>query len=169
MNYEAWANDPLGWSHFVLALVALISGGAIFLMKKGNRRHRVAGYIYVLSMGTTNMSALLIYDLTKSFNLFHFFALFSLAVLAAAWWGVWKYTKTRQKKHIAMHANMMAWSWFALIMAAIAETVTRLFDDLLLGPDGWTPFLIFLGITMAIGSYITNRLAKKLIPKYADH
>ena len=166
MNYEAWANDPLGWGHFVLALLALASGGLIFLATKGTRFHRIAGYTYVLSMGLTNVSALLIYDLTKSFNLFHAFALYSLLLLAGAFWGVWRFVRTLEPRHIAMHANMMAWSWFGLVMAAIAETVTRLFDDLLLGPGGWTPFLVFLAVSMGIGSYVTYRLIKRFVPNY---
>jgi uncharacterized membrane protein len=168
MDYNAWANDPLGWMHFLLALTGLISGGLIFLWHKGTRRHRIAGYLYVFSMGTTNVSALLIYDLTKSFNLFHFFAVFSLAVLIAAFWSIRKFVGTRENKHIARHGHFMAWSWLGLVMAAVAETVTRLFDDLLLGPEGWWPFLVFLGLSMTAAIYITGKLTRRFIPQYAS-
>ena len=168
VTYEAWANDPLGWSHFLLALIGLASGPLIFLWRKGDSRHKIAGYVYVLSMGTTNVSALLIYDLTKSFNLFHFFAVFSLVVLAFAFVAIRKFIVSGSAKYLHMHAHTMVWSWFGLVMAAIAEVVTRLFDGLLLGGSGWWPFLVFLALTMAGGSWLIKNLTHRFVPEYAD-
>jgi uncharacterized membrane protein len=169
ITYEAWANDLLGWSHFLLALLGLVSGPLIFLWRKGNTRHRIAGSVYVISMATTNISALLIYDLTKSFNLFHFFAVFSLVVLAFAFVAIRKFITSGHVKYLHMHAHTMVWSWFGLVMAAIAEVVTRLFDGLLLGDNGWWPFLVFLGLTMAAGSWVIKKLTHKFVPAYAGN
>jgi uncharacterized membrane protein len=169
ITYEAWANDLLGWSHFLLALIGLASGPLIFFWRKGDTRHRIAGYIYVISMGATNVSALLIYDLTKSFNLFHFFAIFSLVVLAFAYMAIRKFIDSGSVKYLHIHAHTMVWSWFGLVMAAIAEVVTRLFDGMLLGENGWWPFLVFLALVMSAGSWVINKLTRRLIPIYAGN
>lgn len=73
--------SQLGWVHMVFGLLSLMTGTIVILSRKGNRRHRSWGYAYLFSMVATNITALLIYDLTGTFNFFHASAFLSLATL----------------------------------------------------------------------------------------
>ncbi len=163
--FTSWTDELLGGIHFGFALMTLVLGPFIFLRRKGNPAHRLAGHFYVLSMLSLNISALLIYDLTGRPNIFHLFAVLSLATLVPAFIAVRQAIATKEEKYYYRHAYFMVWSYFGVVMAAVAEIVTRAFDGLLLGKAGWTPFMIFLVITMAASAVLTSRLANATIPK----
>ncbi len=65
-----------GLIHTLAAVLALFSG-FIFFRPKGGRFHRTLGYVYVGSMATTVVTSLLIFRLTRSFNILHFAAFVS--------------------------------------------------------------------------------------------
>src|SRR6476661_2846417 len=71
----------LGWTHTFAAITALVSGAGVLLTRKGTRRHRQLGWIYVVSMLLLNATALMIYRLFGRFGPFHVGAVFSLVTV----------------------------------------------------------------------------------------
>jgi uncharacterized membrane protein len=79
MNYGF---DAVIVTHAVAALLALAAGGALFLMRKGNRLHRYAGRAWVALMLVTAISSFWIQ--TKGhFSPIHLLSVGTLAALAA--------------------------------------------------------------------------------------
>ncbi|NKB32794.1 MAG: DUF2306 domain-containing protein [Pseudomonadales bacterium] len=167
---SSWADDPLGMLHFLLALLALIVGPAIFLTRKGTQIHRFSGYIYTSSMVLLNVSALFMYQLTGGFNLFHFFAIMSLATIVPAFWSIRKGIVTGEKKYYYRHAHFMAWSYYGLMMAGISETITRQFPQILPAAGDWSAFLLFLAVLLPVSAYFTFSLVNSTVPRvYGEH
>lgn len=71
--------------HTVCGAACLVLGAYIIFNVKGTRLHRIAGTAYVLAMIALNLTALCIYRLTGRFNLFHVFAILSLAMVLIGW------------------------------------------------------------------------------------
>jgi uncharacterized membrane protein len=73
--------SALGWFHTATALVALASGAAVLLRRKGTLWHRRIGWTYVVSMILLNVTALMIYRLFGHFGPSHIAALVSLVTV----------------------------------------------------------------------------------------
>lgn len=115
------ARDFTGYLHLSAAVVALLAGATIFFRRKGTVIHRGLGYVYSAAMVTVLVTALLIYRLTHSFNILHFFAVvatpplvigLTVAILRRPGWLEW-------------HYRWMSWSYVGLFAAFLAETATR--------------------------------------------
>ena len=115
------ARDFTGYLHLSAAVVALLAGATIIFRRKGTKIHRGLGYVYVVAMVTVIVTAMLIYRLTHSFNILHFFAVVStpplvigltVAILRRPGWLDW-------------HYRWMSWSYVGLFAAFAAETATR--------------------------------------------
>lgn len=151
--------DILGTFHLFTAGLALGSGASVAIARKGTKRHRWTGRIYVAAMLGLNLSALAIYDLTGRFNLFHVFALVGLATLAAGWIPAYRQRGTWKP----LHARFMMWSYAGLLMAAVSEMATRL-------PivRSWTAFGIAVGLgtgaVMLVSIVVIERAARPLDP-----
>ena len=113
--------DFTGLVHLTAAMAALLAGAFIFFRRKGTRLHRFVGYVYAAAMITVVVTALLIYRLTQSFNILHFFAVVAspplLLGLAAA--------LRRKPGWLESHYRWMSWSYVGLFAAFAAETATR--------------------------------------------
>lgn len=161
LSFWQWGNSGLGKFHLWAALAALAIGPLVFVRRKGDIAHRLFGFLYIIAMATTNLSALSIYEFTGGVNYFHFFALFSLLTISAGVVGVVLYATRKSPAALDFHLQMMSWSYFGLVLAAIAEAGTRglprLFDN---ADSFWTPFFIFLAITGAIGGVLTGMLIR---------
>ncbi|WP_158666626.1 hypothetical protein [Salinibacter altiplanensis] len=59
-------------------MAALLSGGTVVGMRKGTRRHRYVGWIYVATMIFLCVTSFFIYELFGGFGPFHVAALISL-------------------------------------------------------------------------------------------
>jgi len=153
--------SEIGLVHFVFSLVAIVSGGAVSLMRKGTRWHRTVGHIYVTSMLGLIVTAFSIFGLLGHFGPFHVAAIVSTvtiglgmaAVLLRKPKGAWK----------EQHAYWMAWSYIGLMAAAVAETSTRFILPALaprLEGGGWTIFWSLVGgstfLVVGIGVWITK-------------
>jgi uncharacterized membrane protein len=112
----------LGWFHIVCALVAMASGAAVLLRRKGTRSHRRLGWVYVGSMLALNGTALMIYRLFGGFGPFHVAAVFSLATVLG---GIVPAYRRRPANWLERHYAWMAWSYVGLCAAAVAEVGTR--------------------------------------------
>lgn len=163
--FSSWSTNPLGRSHVLTAILALIAGPVLFLSLKGTIKHKWLGYFYVVSMLLVNGTALSHYTLTGTFNLFHFFAIFSAATIIPATWLILLAKKTGLKSYYMGHSILMSWSYFGLFAALISETATRQFPYLFSGDSLWSRFIVFLFMFLAIGGWWTRKMINKNIPR----
>lgn len=163
---SSWTSGLIGNGHLLTAIIALASGAAVLTMRKGTRTHRWLGYSYVIAMLSVNGTALVKYDLTGGFNLFHGAAIASLVTLILAYGCIWLFKQRRDRKYIAMHGSFMIWSYFGLVMALIAEVVTRKFPYMLHGDGGWTRFTVALAALMIVSGYGTHLYANWSVRRY---
>lgn len=161
--FTSWTNGFIGQSHLFTALLALVSGAWALWANKGTKGHRAVGYVYLASMLFVNGTALVKYDLSGSFNLFHAAAIVSLATIVGAFATVIIYRKTRDRRAIAAHGTFMIWSYFGLFAALVAEVFTRALPFMLHGEGGWTRFSIALAAFMLLTGYLTQLYAKREI------
>jgi len=156
-----WTDHPVGQLHLFAAYLALATGPVVFFRRKGTLSHRILGYVFIISMLTLNVSALTRYTLTGSFNFFHFAALFSLATLIPGLVYAWRARMHKSPRAWMTHGILMSWAYFGLVMAFIAETVTRRFPFLLNGETAWFKFFAFLIPVMALTAWWTNRQVRR--------
>lgn len=166
-SWSYWIHSVPGGAHFVLALVALVLGPVIFLRKKGTRFHRLAGYVFVLSMLAVNISALTMYDFTGYPNLFHVFALISLSALLPGFYFLQRAVRTGEQKHLELHARLMMWAYYGLAAAGIAQVLTRILPPLL-GDVGRSFTYMGIGLALAGGvcAVVFRYAAKALSRRY---
>lgn len=124
----------IGWIHLSASIVALISGTAVLVSRKGTRRHRLIGYIYVISMVLLLLTAFALYRLFGGFGVFHVAAVISSITIIG---GVWPAVRRRSPKWILHHFAWMYWSVLGLYAAFASELLTRL-------PE--TPFFGMVGL-----------------------
>jgi uncharacterized membrane protein len=144
--------SPLGWFHTATALMALGSGAAVLMRRKGTRSHRRMGWMYAVSMVLLNVTALLIYRLFGYFGPFHVAAVVSLVTVVA---GV--VTAVRRRPHdkwIEAHYYWMTFSYVGLVAATFAEIATRL-----PGAPFWWAVMIATFVIFWIGARWINRRA----------
>lgn len=118
-------SSTLGLIHLVFALLALVFGTSVLLMKKGTRRHKLIGYFYLFSMLIMNATAFGIYRLFGGFGVFHFAALISLFSLLG---GMYPALRRREGWYL-QHLEVMLWSVVGLYAAFAAEISTRFFHE----------------------------------------
>src|SRR3982750_2213322 len=103
---------PLGLLHLSASIVALLSGAVVLLRRKGNAAHRRIGWVYVVSMVVLNVTALMIYRLTRSFGPFHVAAVVSLASLIAGIIPAWR--RLPKNGWLDRHYSRMSYSYLGL-------------------------------------------------------
>ena len=156
-----WPHSPLGSFHLYAAVVALVAGPVVFLRKKGDIAHRLTGFIYLIAMFTTNLSALVLYDFTGTVNFFHIAAVFSLLTITGGLVAIVIYGHNRSKVALDTHLQFMSWSYFGLILAAIAESGVRAVPKLITNmSDFWMVFTVLMIFSSLIGSFLTIRWLK---------
>ena len=125
--------SDIGFIHLMAAFVATITGTMVLFMKKGTKRHKQVGYVYVFSMLLLNATAFMTYRLFGGFGIFHYGAIGSaLTVLG----GIIPAIK-KSKGWVNRHLAFMYWSVVGLYAAFASETFTRV-------PE--TPFFGMVGI-----------------------
>jgi uncharacterized membrane protein len=160
-----WSDHPVGQLHLGTAYLAIILGPIVFLNRKGTTFHRIVGYLFVASMLTLNIAALTRYTLTGGFNFFHFAALASLATLIPGLYFGWQAHRRKSRGAYVTHGILMSWAYFGMMMAFIAESVTRQLPFLLHGENGWVRFFGFMIPVMALTAWWTNRqIRRHVIP-----
>lgn len=149
-------HSTVGLIHTIFAVLAMIFGGIVLLKIKGDKTHKVLGYIYVVSMLGLNGTAFAIYNF-GGFSLFHGFALVSLAALMGGMIPILKKSKGWYKAHFFS----MNWSVVGLYCAFWAETGTRLLQ----GQHFWWVVALASFGTAMVGMVLINRKAKVLFSK----
>lgn len=127
---------PVGTIHLFTAILALIFGTMILLMKKGTRRHKITGYGYVISMTLMLITSFMIYRLFNGFGIFHIFSVLATLTIAG---GMVPAILRKPADWFSLHFNFMYWSVIGLYAAFVSEVMTRV-------PE--TPFFGMMGIAM---------------------
>lgn len=157
--FATWTDGFIGQAHLAFAMIALAAGTAVVLLRKGTLRHRYLGYTYLIAMLILNGTALLKYDLTGAPNMFHFFAVGSLLTIAAAYISI-LISGSKRAAAARAHGELMIWSYFGLVMALIAEVVTRGYPFMLHGNGGWFRFTSALLVFALIAAFFTHRFIR---------
>lgn len=153
-------NSIIGLLHTVSALLAMVFGAVVVFGKKGTRKHKLNGYIYVANMLFVNFSAFAIYNF-GGFSMFHFFALVSLVTIVFGMRPVLR----KNKGWLIRHFSLMSWSVVGLYCAFWAEIGTRFFEMKFF----WWVVVIATISTSVIGGRIINRQRKKLLSRKRDN
>lgn len=162
--FTDWAHTTTGQVHLIIAMLALTSGPILFISNKGTVLHKIVGYIFILALFATNITALFSYNLTGGFNFFHIAAFFSLGTLLPAIYFIQKAIRTKIEKYYIVHGILMSWAYFGLIAAFVAEVVTREIPTMLHGEGGWMRFLIALSIFMLITGWWVYKKSSTAVP-----
>lgn len=162
--FATWTSGFIGQAHLAFALIALLAGAWVILLRKGTRIHRFLGYTYLIAMLILNGTALLKYDLTGAPNMFHFFAIGSLLTIAAAYISI-RIKGSKRAAAARAHGGLMIWSYFGLVMALIAEVVTRAFPFMLHGNGGWFRFTSALLVFTLVAAFFTHRFVQLELSK----
>jgi uncharacterized membrane protein len=112
-----------GTLHSVLAMFCIAVGLLQLLRPKGGAGHRARGYAFVYAMLVADGAAMLIYRFTGQFNLFHAAAMVNFASIVLAI--VPLLQSPRPANWRFRHYYFIAWSYVALISAAVTELVIR--------------------------------------------
>ena len=141
---EYLVGDTNGLIHLIASIIALITGSLVLIMKKGTKRHKQIGYVYVVSMGILILTAFMIYRLFGGWGIFHYTTVVSLMTVGLGMIPIW--TKKPAKKWKYLHFSFMYWSVIGLYAAFAAEVLTRIPETPFFGMVG-----IATGIIMIIG------------------
>lgn len=131
--------SSIGLGHLICSLLSILFGTFIIILRKGTKTHKRVGYLYVIGMMLTNLTAFMIYRLYGSFGPFHIAAILSLFTTLAGMIPIWVRRPAIGWKFF--HFTFMYWSVVGLYMALFAELLTRI-------PS--TPFFTMVGIAMTI-------------------
>jgi len=151
---DNFIHSNIGLFHFIISVLALITGTVVLLNTKGTRLHKQIGYIYVSSMLLLNLSSFFIINF-GGFSIFHFFAIFSLLTI----FGGMIPTIKKKKNWFGYHFYFMSWSVVGLYAALWSEIGTRFTNSM---KDFWWVVALATFLTIAIGARIINKQAKKL-------
>ncbi|MEL7488277.1 MAG: DUF2306 domain-containing protein [Pseudomonadota bacterium] len=166
-DWNYWVSTINGGAHFALALAALALGPVLFFRGKGSRFHRLAGYAFVLSMLTVNITALTQYDFSGGPNIFHFFALMSLSALLPGFYVLQRAVRLKSEALLATHARLMMWAYFGLAAAGLSQIGTRVLPQIT-GDFGTTLSIIggSIGVASLLGFLTFGRASKALAKRY---
>lgn len=141
-----FVNTPLGWFHFLTALIAMLAGAYVLFKPKGTKRHKQVGYIYVSSLLLVCASAMGIYNLTGKFGIFHILAIIGFLTLVAGM--IPMFLKNIKNKHKVFHLWFMYYSVLGLYAAFASELSVRIPEK---------PFYAMVGIASG-GIFIIGSL-----------
>jgi len=149
---EHTLQHPIGLTHLVTALLAIVLGAAICLRRKGTPGHKWLGRAYVAMMVAVNATAFMIYELFGGFGLFHWMALFSLLTVIVG------YVPALMRKPgwRTQHAYFMSGSYVGIIAAFAAETLTRWIS---------LPFMAGVAVISITVIYAGVLLMRRFIPR----
>lgn len=130
-----FVKSSLGWFHLATALLAMVAGAFVLATRKGTKRHKQVGYLYVFSMLLVCGSAMGIYRLTGTFGIFHITAIVGFLTLSGGM--IPMLIKNIERKYKAVHIWFMYYSVLGLYAAFASELIVRIPDK---------PFYTMVGI-----------------------
>ena len=136
-------SSTIGLIHIIFSVLSLIFGTWIIFTNKGTGIHKKVGYVYTICMYLVCISALMLYRLTGTFGIFHFFALYGLITISIGI-GAAIFRKPA-KNWLFIHLYCMYWSVIGLYAAFAAAVSVRV-------PQ--TPFWWMVGVSSGAVSII---------------
>jgi hypothetical protein len=144
-----------GAIHVTLAMLCIGAGLIQFLRPKRGAGHRARGYFYVYAMLVADGTAMLVYQFTGRFNLFHVAAIANFVCIVLA--VVPLLRSPRPANWRRSHYYFIAWSYVSPISAAAIQIAVRLLPLTTRGQ---------INLAAAIVSIATMAIAYFLIGKY---
>ena len=133
--------------HIACATVALLLGPVILLGRKGDRRHRGLGLLFLGTMAGVDLSGFGIYEFTGGPSLFHALALLNAVTL-------WRGLLAARRRDIANHLTLMAYGYAALF-AALGSRLPELLP-------GW-PYELTLALGIGAPLALAGLLAQRAV------
>lgn len=148
-------HSAAGAVHAILAILCIGVGLIQFLRPKRGAGHRARGYLYVYAMLVADGTAMLVYQFSGSFNLFHVGAIVNFACIVSAIVPLLR--SPRPANWRLKHYYFISWSYVSLISAAATEIAVRVVSFTSRGQVGLTALAL---------SLLTMTIAYALIGKY---
>ncbi|MXO95228.1 hypothetical protein GRI34_02195 [Erythrobacter aquimaris] len=155
--------------HIGAALLAIVTGAIVFLLPKGDLRHRRWACAYVLAMLVTTSVVVFVPATVLEFGssgwgFFHLFIVVGGISSLIGIFALWKWNLTRDPAWLRNHQMRFAFSYAGLLMAGFSQLATnpRFGVVGVLSPAAfWTIFiatnLAILGIAMfLVGKYLAK-------------
>jgi uncharacterized membrane protein len=151
--------------HTACGFLALALGLVVLLNNKGTRFHRTVGRTYWLVMLVLNVTAFGIYRLNGHFNIFHIFAIVSLATISAGLIPV--LLRKQMRNWLTLHYEYMAWSYAGLLAATSNELFAHVpaFKALVRITGQWI-MLAALMLILGLSALLISRRRKLMLKKY---
>ena len=98
-GYGEWARVPaLIWAHLATIIVALALTPVILLRRRGDRRHRTLGTLWVAAMIATAAISLFVHESGPGrFSLIHLLSVFTLIQVPIIWWSARTHNVARHR------------------------------------------------------------------------
>jgi uncharacterized membrane protein len=151
--------SPVIQIHVAAAVLALVVGGLVLFRRKGDRRHRALGKLWVGLMALVAISSFFIWTI-RMFGLFSPIHLLSLLTLVALWQGV----GYARRHDIARHRLTMQLTYIGALVVTGLFTFApgRLMNRVVFGPSGADPlaspgFLVFAAAALAFAGLVLWR------------
>lgn len=145
---------PAGAIHTILAVSSIAVGMIQVLRRKGGPAHRARGYAYVYALLIADGAAMLVFQFTGKFNIFHVGAVANLACIVAAMVPLLRSPRPPNWKYL--HYYFMSWSYVGLLAAAATEIVVRA-SHLETRGQGWMVTMVMTAIVTVIGYILIER------------
>jgi uncharacterized membrane protein len=143
-----------GAIHSMLAASSIGIGLIQLLRRKGGPAHRARGHAYVYAMLIADGAAMLVFQFTGQFNIFHIGAIVNLVCIILGIMPMLR--KPRPSNWRYLHYYCMSWSYVGLLAAAATELVVRTSH---LGTRGqaWMVTTVITAIVTVIGYILIDR------------
>src|SRR5258708_8101737 len=132
-----------GAIHVALATLCIAAGLIQFFRPKRGAGHRARGYLYVYAMLVADGTAMLLYQFTGRFNLFHVAGIINFVCVVLALVPLLRSPPPANWR--LTHYNFIAWSYVSPVSAAATQVVVRLGPVLTRGQ---------IGVVASIGSLL---------------
>jgi len=122
--------------HATLALLAVPLGLYIFMTKKGTKKHRMLGRIWVTFLVVVSLTAIFIQAINPGqYSLIHLLIPFTLSSLIYSIWNIKKFKKTKIERYKFAHMYLMIGAYVGALLIAGAFTMMpgRFFHEILFG------------------------------------
>lgn len=150
-------SSDIGFIHTVCAVIAIVTGGVVVLLRKGTRLHRILGYSFFGAMILMNLTALFTSSI-YSFGPFHWMAIGSLVFVTG---GISAPIFFRNNRSwLRIHYDLMLWSYVGLIAAMFSEIAVRVPAVGVVIGGGllfWVLVIASSVLTFIVGGYMINR------------
>lgn len=139
------------WVHLIGAVVSLIAGLLIFRLRKGDRRHRVLGWIYVLGLGSSLVG--IVIRTAPHPRPFAAYAVFCLLLITAS------IAASRFRDRVdawrSWHASLMSLTYVGSAMAALSIAGGVLVGASS-GPAFYRMFNVLIVAVTGVGLWLIN-------------